>query len=241
MARFKIDLNADLGEGYPFDAELMQLISSANIACGGHAGDEASMRSTVRLARVYGVRVGAHPSYPDRAHFGRRTLDIPSAELQASLSEQIGALQALCVEEGVALQYVKPHGMLYNDAARNPALADVIINATRAISPDLAIMALAGSRMVARCHERGIAVIEEAFVDRAYRDDGSLVPRSEPGAVLDNDHAAVAQALRLATAGEVVTRSGKVLKLPATSLCLHGDTPHAVDFARGLYSQMEVL
>ncbi|GGP21212.1 5-oxoprolinase subunit PxpA [Silvimonas iriomotensis] len=241
MARFKIDLNADLGEGYPFDAQLMQFVSSANIACGGHVGDATSMRATVQLAQAHGVRVGAHPSYPDREHFGRRTLQIPAEALEASLRDQIGALHRICAEEGVTLAYVKPHGMLYNDAARDEALADVIIDAARAISPDLAVMALAGSRMVARCRERGVVVIEEAFVDRAYRDDGSLVPRSEPGAVLDDDAAAVAQALRFARAGEVVARSGKLLKLPVESLCLHGDTPHAVAFARGLYNQMEVL
>ena len=239
MAR--IDLNADLGEGYPFDAELMRLISSANIACGGHVGDEASMRATVRLAREHGVRVGAHPSYPDREHFGRRSLEMPAAELKHSLVTQISALHAICQQEGVALAYVKPHGMLYNDAARNVALADVVIDASLAVQPDLAIMALAGSAMVAHCRERGVSVLEEAFVDRAYRDDGSLVPRSEPGAVLDDDATAIAQALRFANQGEVVTRSGKVLNLPVDSLCLHGDTPHAVAFARGLYSQMEVL
>ncbi|MBB5191002.1 UPF0271 protein [Silvimonas terrae] len=241
MARLKLDLNADLGEGYPFDAVLMGLISSANIACGGHVGDEASMRATVRLAREHAVRIGAHPSYPDREHFGRRTLQMPAAELQASLVAQICALDAICQQEGVSLAYVKPHGMLYNDAARNLELADLVIDAAQRVRPDLAIMALAGSGMVARCRERGVTVMEEAFVDRAYRDDGSLVPRSEPGAVLADDAAAVAQALRFASKDEVVTRSGKVLQLPVDSLCLHGDTPHAVAFARGLYSQLEVL
>ncbi|MDR3427116.1 MULTISPECIES: 5-oxoprolinase subunit PxpA [Silvimonas] len=240
MARLSIDLNADLGEGYPFDAQLMALISSANVACGGHVGNDASMRSTVRLAREYGVTIGAHPSYPDREHFGRRSLDIDHAELLASLIEQISALKKICAEEGVPLVYVKAHGMLYNDAARDPALADVVIAAIHTVDPQLAVMVLAGSAMVGRAQTAGLRVIQEAFVDRAYRDDGSLVPRSEPGAVLDDDAAAVNQALRFARQSEVQTQSGKVLRLPVDSLCLHGDTPHALQFAQRLYNQLEL-
>ncbi|KPC53308.1 5-oxoprolinase subunit PxpA [Amantichitinum ursilacus] len=233
----KIDLNADLGEGYPYDEALMAQISSANIACGGHTGDALSMRHTVRLALRHGVRIGAHPSYPDRAHFGRRSLLISHEALQASLSEQIAVLRAICQDEGATLAYVKPHGMLYNDAARDITIADCVLRAVAEVDASLHIMALAGSDFARHAAHMGWQVIEEGFVDRAYQDDGQLVPRTLPGAVLADDAQALQQALALA-AGTVQTQSGNTLTLRVDSLCLHGDNAHALDFARLVRAQL---
>ncbi|GAB7129257.1 5-oxoprolinase subunit PxpA [Silvimonas sp. JCM 19000] len=233
----KIDLNADLGEGYPYDAALMALISSANIACGGHAGDAVSMRQTVRLALAHGVRIGAHPSYPDREHFGRRSLALSHEALQASLVAQIAALRAICHDEGATLSYVKAHGMLYNDAARDLELADCLLHAVAEVDASLHIMALAGSAFARHAAHMGWHVIEEGFVDRAYTDAGHLVPRDQPGALLSDDAAALQQALALAC-GQVRTQSGSTLALRVDSLCLHGDNAHALDFARLVHAQL---
>lgn len=209
-----IDLNADLGEGGDFDSQLMPLITSANIACGGHAGDVDSMRTAVHLAHVHGVRIGAHPSYPDRAHFGRRSLQIDASQLVFSLTAQLWALKAVCIEDGISVAYVKPHGALYNDAAANPVLADQIAQLIFEIDPDLAVMALAGSCLLEAAKARGLATISEGFADRAYLPNGTLMSRTEPGAVLSDVADVQAQALSLV---------GKV-----ESLCIHGDNPNAL-------------
>ncbi|GAA5787344.1 5-oxoprolinase subunit PxpA [Chitiniphilus shinanonensis] len=239
MATTSIDLNADLGEGCADDAGLMALISSANIACGGHAGDVDSMRAAVRLACQHGVVIGAHPSYPDREHFGRVSLDISQMRLAESITAQLWALKAVCIEEGVAVAYVKPHGALYNDAARHPGLAALIAATVREIDPDLALMGLAGSSLIEAGNYQGLITIAEAFVDRAYLDDGSLMPRSQPGAVLADEAAAVAQAESLALSGGVQTADGTWLPLAAHSLCLHGDGPHALALARATRAMLE--
>jgi UPF0271 protein len=209
-----IDLNADLGEGGDFDSQLMPLITSANIACGGHAGDVDSMRTAVHLAHSHGVRIGAHPSYPDRAHFGRRSLQIDASQLVFSLTAQLWALKAVCIEDGISVAYVKPHGALYNDAAVNPQLADQIAQLIFEIDPDLAVMALAGSCLLDAAKARGLVTISEGFADRAYLPNGTLMPRTEPGAVLSDIADVQAQALSLV---------GKV-----ESLCIHGDNPNAL-------------
>ncbi|AOY00310.1 5-oxoprolinase subunit PxpA [Jeongeupia sp. USM3] len=229
----QLELNADLGEGYEYDAALMPLIDAANIACGGHAGDVDSMRDTVVLARAHGVRIGAHPSYPDREHFGRVSLVMPEPKLIASLTAQLWALKAVCIEAGVSVAYVKPHGALYNDAAHDPPLAALLAQSIYEIDPSLALMALAGSELAKAGEAVGLTVIREAFADRAYQGDGSLVPRGEPGAVLD-DVAAIAQVESLWRKGGVYAQSGAWLPLAADSVCIHGDNAHALKFAQTL-------
>ncbi|WP_035852285.1 LamB/YcsF family protein [Deefgea rivuli] len=204
-----IDLNADLGEGGDFDSQLMPLITSANIACGGHAGNVDSMRAAVHLAHQHGVRIGAHPSYPDRAHFGRRSMVIEPSKLVFSLTAQLWALKAVCIEDGISVAYVKPQGALYHDAMVNPVLADQIAQLIYEIDPDLAVMALAGSCLIEAAQARGLATISEGFADRAYLPDGTLMPLAEPKAVLSDLAEIQIQALSLV--GQV------------QSLCIHGD------------------
>ncbi|WP_176216715.1 5-oxoprolinase subunit PxpA [Andreprevotia lacus] len=232
-----IDLNADLGEGAPNDAALMPLINSANVACGGHAGDVDTMRATVLLARAHGVRIGAHPSYPDRANFGRRSMPLAPSRLVIDITAQLWSLKAVCFEAGVSFSYVKPHGALYNDAARDPVLAKLIADTVREIDPGLALMGLAGGELLAAGRQAGLDVISEAFADRAYRSDGTLQPRDLPGAVLDEE-AALAQALSLVEQGGVTAVDGSWLPVQADTLCVHGDNPHALAFVRALRGKL---
>ncbi len=218
-----IDLNADLGEGMGDDDALLGLVTSANVACGFHAGDARSMRDTVRAAARHGVAVGAHPSYPDRAGFGREPQRLPLDDVHADVVYQVGALLALCRAEGVALVHVKPHGALYNQAAQDPELSLAIARAVRSVSADLVLVGLAASEAMRRAADSaGLRFAAEAFADRRYAADGTLVPRSVPGAVLDDPAAVAAQAVELARAGR------------ADTLCLHGDTPGALANARAV-------
>jgi len=221
-----IDLSADLGEGSPGEDQLWPLISSANVACGGHVGDDASMAAAARYASQYGVRFGAHPSYPDREHFGRRTLDIDPAALRDSLIAQIAALQAHAPDRRVA--HVKPHGALYNDAHGNRGLAEVIVAAIRAIDPTMALVAPDHSQMAAAGRAAGIPVIREAFADRRYEPDGSLTPRSLAGSTLTIEEAAT-QAALLAHEGVVVARDGTRVTIPFDTLCVHADMSGALE------------
>ncbi|HEX7829335.1 MAG TPA: 5-oxoprolinase subunit PxpA [Thermoanaerobaculia bacterium] len=217
-----IDLSADLGEGSPGEHELWPLITSANIACGGHIGDDASMREAATLALQHGVRMGAHPSYPDREHFGRRSLDIAPDVLRESLIAQITALGA-----HARVEHVKPHGALYNDAHRNRALADVIVDAMRAIDPAIALVAPDHSQMAAAARDAGTRVIREAFADRRYEPDGSLTPRAIAGSTLTIDEAA-AQAALLAREGVVIARDGSRIAIAFDTICIHADMDGAV-------------
>ena len=217
-----IDLNCDLGEGAAHDAELMALVSSANIACGAHAGDEATMRRTLELARKHGVAAGAHPGYRDRANFGRLELALAPAEVFQLVVEQVRELQRIAGELGVALAHVKPHGALYNQAARDPALADAIATAVQTVDARLILFGLAGSALIKAAAARGLTTAAEVFADRRYQADGSLVPRSRPDALIADAEEACAQVLRLVWAGRPQT------------VCVHGDGPHAVAFARQL-------
>ncbi len=216
----RIDLNADLGEGCGDDAALLEIVTSANIACGGHAGDERSMRATIRAALRCGVSVGAHPSYPDREGFGRRSLDLRAESVTAFVAEQVGALARIAREEGAELTHVKPHGALYNRSAVDDEIADAVARAVASIASKPALVGLAGSRSLERARAHGLRTIGELFADRRYRGDGTLVPRSEPAAVIERSDEAAAQAVELA-------RSGR-----GESICLHGDTPHALEHAR---------
>jgi UPF0271 protein len=234
-----IDLNADIGEGFGDDAGILSCVSSASIACGFHAGDEASMRTALRLCRQFGVAAGAHPSYKDREHFGRRELNLPMAQVFDLVREQVSALQALAAQEGQRLAHVKPHGALYNQAARSAELAGAIAAAVHACDPSLALMGLAGSELPAAARRLGLRALEEVFADRAYCADGSLAPRSEAGAVLDAPELALAQALSWAQQGGVRTREGHWLARPADSICLHGDGAAALALARSLRAALD--
>lgn len=226
-----IDLNADLGEGGPNDDELMAVVSSASLACGFHAGDPVRILQTLRLAVEAGVAVGAHPSYADREGFGRRDLDVDPAAVHAGVAYQIGALDALARAAGTMVRYVKPHGALYNRAGRDPEVAEALIRAVLDTGPR-PLLAPAGSGLVGWARAAGLEVHEEGFADRAYGPDGSLVPRSEPGAVIESVPVAVEQALALAGGGGVRTVGGQTVRVAASSICVHGDTPGAVGMAR---------
>ena len=235
----RIDLNADLGESFGAwrmgeDEALLALVSSANIACGFHAGDPVVMQRTVALAAARGVAIGAHIALPDLQGFGRREMRIGADEAYALTLYQLGALAAFTRAAGVPLTHVKPHGALYNMAARDAALAAAIARAVRDFDPALRLVGLAGSALVEAGHAAGLAVAAEAFADRGYRADGSLQPRNEPGALLDDADRACAQALGIVRDGAVAAVDGSRVTLHADTLCLHGDGPHAVAFARKL-------
>lgn len=227
-----VDLNADLGEWdgpgvSPVDERLLALATSANVACGGHAGNAAAMLATVTRASQRGVAVGAHPGYADREGFGRRELGLSPGEIGKQVEEQVSAMAACCRKAGARLRYVKPHGALYNRAVRDTQAARAIVQATRAAG-DLVLLCLPGSEMMKEAGRAGVRVAAEAFVDRGYRADGTLVPRGEPGALLEDVGAAVDRALRLVTDGRLTPREGPDLTIHADSLCVHGDGPHAV-------------
>jgi UPF0271 protein len=233
-----VDLNADLGEGAPDDAELLALVSSANIACGWHAGDARLMQATVAAALERGVAIGAHPSYPDRENFGRSEMQLAPANVRADVIYQVGALDALVRAAGGRLHHVKPHGALYNQAARDPALADAIALAVLDVNPSLAVYGLAGSELLKAAERAGLRAVAEVFADRGYRADGSLVPRSQPGALIDDADEAVARTLRMVRDGVVQAITGETVPLRAETICLHGDGPHALAFARAIHQSL---
>ena len=230
----KIDLNADLGEGCGSDRELLQLVSSANIACGFHAGDAQTMLQSVRWAREFGVAIGAHPSFPDRGNFGRSAMQLPPETVYAQVLYQIGALKALAESEGASLTHVKPHGMLYNQAARDAQLADAIARAGKAAGGDLLLVGLAGSESVRAAQHYGLRTREEVFADRGYQADGSLVPRGQRGAMIEEEEQAISRTLSMVQHGKVESVTGEWVALRAQTVCLHGDGPHALAFARRL-------
>lgn len=228
----RIDLNCDMGESIAPDdwarqERIMPHITSVNIACGGHAGNPDLMRRTIQLANAYGVRVGAHPGFPDRAGHGRRELRMTPHETETLVAYQIGALAGIAAIEGIRLSHVKPHGALYNQAARDPDLADAIVRAVAAVDPRLILFGLAGSRLIEAARARGITAAEEAFADRAYQADGTLMPRGRPGSLIHDEHDAAERALSLVCKGMVRSLDGAELVLRADTLCVHGDTPGA--------------
>jgi UPF0271 protein len=233
-----MDLNADVGEGYD-DAPLLPLLTSVNIACGGHAGDDETMTRTVALALRHGLAPGAHPGYPDRANFGRLELDMRLEAVTALVEAQVRRLEAVVLAQGGRLHHVKPHGALYNQAARDPALAAAIARAVKAVDPGLMLVGLAGSALIDAGREAGLAVCEEAFADRRYRADGTLASRRLPGAVIEDPALAAAQALAIARGEAVATIDGASITLRAGTLCLHGDTPGAVALAVAVRTRLE--
>ncbi len=234
-----IDLNSDLGEGDAYDDELLAIVSSCNIACGGHAGDAESMARTVLVAIENGVSVGAHPGYPDREGFGRESRFLTGDALYESLTEQVEALADVAAELGTRLTHVKPHGALYNDAVSDSELSDIIARVTSEVPGSPALMGMANTEMQKAAERHGLAFIAEAFVDRAYESDGTLVSRKEPGAVHAELSVATTQAVGLATSGQVTSRDGDVIPVEADTLCIHGDTPGAAEAARAVRDVLE--
>ena len=230
----KIDLNADLGEGSSSDRELLSLVSSANIACGFHAGDAQTMLQSVRWANASGVAIGAHPGFPDRENFGRTAMQLPPETVYAQMIYQTGALKSITESEGARLIHVKPHGMLYNQAATDPQLADAIARAVRAVDAQLILVGLAGSELIAAGARYGLRTREEVFADRGYLASGALVPRSQPGALIDDADQALAQTLTMVKQQQVKSVSGEWVAVNAETVCLHGDGAHALQFARTL-------
>ena len=234
----QIDLNADLGEGAGNDEALLGLVSSANIACGWHAGDAKTMRECARWAVANGVAIGAHPSFPDRENFGRSTMHLPPEEIYAGVLYQIGALAAIVKGEGGQLAHVKPHGQLYNQAVKDPVLADAIVAAVKAFDPGLKFFGLAGSGMITAAERAGLQAVEEVFADRGYMPDGSLVPRSQPGALIEDEEQSLGQTLSLVREHQVTAIDGSTVAVNAQSVCLHGDGAHALAFARRIRDRL---
>jgi UPF0271 protein len=229
-----IDLNADLGEGVGDDLAMLDIVSSASIACGGHAGDETTMRASLRAAKERGVVVGAHPGFPDRENFGRKRLILPPDELDATLRTQVRRLVEIGEEEGWPVRYVKLHGALANMAAEEPAIMALCLAAIEGLVEDMAILAIDNSAQADTAEAMAFRTIREAYADRAYQSDGLLVPRQMPGAVLHDRVAIAERAVRLAERSEIVAVEGTVIRTEARSLCIHGDTPDAVAIARAV-------
>ena len=242
MSRASIDLNADVGEGCASDAELVPLVSSVNIACGGHAGDADTMRRTVELAMRHGAAIAAHPGFADREHFGRREIAIAPPEAAALVLAQAALLRKVAAGLGARVGRVKLHGALYNMAARDGALGAAIVDALagegRLSGSPWILIALAGSELVSIGRARGLPVVGEAFADRSYRRDGTLTPRSDPGAMIGDEDEAVRQVLRIAREGTVLAADGAEVVIDADTVCLHGDGPNAVTFARRIRAEL---
>lgn len=235
----QIDLNADLGEGSGSDAALLELVSSANIACGWHAGGANAMRDCVRLAARKGVAIGAHPSFHDPDNFGRKEMDLPADDIYAGILYQLGALSAITQAEGGRVTHVKPHGALYNQAARDPNIAQAIVSAVHDFDPSVAVFGLASSGFIKTAREAGLIAIEEGFADRGYRADGSLVPRNEPGALIDSEEAMLQHVLSMVREQRVRSVDGRWVPLNVRTLCLHGDGAHALAFAHRLRAVLD--
>ncbi|MBK8460014.1 MAG: LamB/YcsF family protein [Micropruina sp.] len=238
-----IDLNADLGESFGAwrmgdDAAMLPLVTSANIACGFHAGDPLTLRRTVAAAAELGVRIGAHVSYRDLVGFGRRFIDLPADELTADVLYQLGALAGMCRVAGTELAFVKPHGALYNAIVSHHGQASAVVEAIIAFDPGLPVLGLPGSTFLTLAAEAGLRPVSEAFADRGYRADGTLVPRREPGAVLSDPDLIAARVLRLVVEGALTAADGTELQLSADSICVHGDSPDAVAVARAIRTRL---
>ncbi len=234
-----IDLNADLGEGMGNDEDLLSIVSSASIACGGHAGDAATIRHILKICKARGVRAGAHPGYVDPKRFGRFRVVMPLDQLLGQIRSQLFLVRFIADEVDIPLSYVKLHGALANQTAEELGFAVGIFATIQAMNPKMAVLALDNSQQVRAAKAVGMPLIREAYADRAYTPDGLLVPRSQNGAVIHDTEAVIERCLRLAKAGEIVAIDGTVLQSTARSICLHGDTPGAVDLARDVRDALE--
>lgn len=241
---YKVDLNADLGESFGaytigMDAEVLRYITSANVACGFHAGDPVVMQKTVSLASERGTAVGAHPGYPDLMGFGRRNMKVKPDEAKAYIKYQVGALMAFTGAAGLKLQHVKPHGAFYNMAAVDDKLALAICEGIFEVDPELIMLGLAGSAHIRAAKAVGLKVASEVFADRAYMDDGTLVPRTMPGAMVHDKSLAIARTVRMVKEGVVETITGKLIPIQADSICVHGDNPDAIGFVKEIRDTLE--
>ena len=239
-----IDLNCDLGESFGaytigMDEKVIPFITSANVACGFHAGDPLVMQRTVALCKQSGAAVGAHPGFPDQQGFGRRQMKLTPAEAKACVQYQIGALKAFCDAAGVPLHHVKPHGALYNMAGKDRVLADAICAAVKESAPGAVLLALSGSEMVKAAQAIGLPVANEVFADRGYRPDGSLVPRGTPGAMIEDEDEAIARVIRMVTEGKVTANDGTDIAIQADSVCVHGDGPKALAFVEKIGAALQ--
>lgn len=234
-----IDLNCDLGEGYPNDDALLDLITSANIACGFHAGDEASMRHTAETAQKKGVAIGAHPSFPDRENFGRTNMQLSTYKVYEFVTIQIEKMLSVCDSIGTRLNHVKPHGALYNMAAKDAGLAETIARAVLATDPSLVLYGLSGSNLISEAKKVGLTTASEVFADRTYTRDGSLTPRSDPNALIEDTQQAVDQVLQMVRTSTVTATTADNVTIEAETICIHGDGPHAVEFAKVLRDTLE--
>ena len=236
--RSSIDINCDLGEGCPNDAELMRYISSANIACGFHAGDEVTMRRTVDLALATNVAIGAHPSFPDRENFGRSNMSLPNEEVTKLVADQITSIKKICDEKQASLHHVKPHGALYNMAAKDRELANAIAVAVSELDKHLVYFGAPNSPMISEAERHGLKTASEVFADRTYQPDGSLTPRSQPNALIDNIEECIEHVLRMVREQKVIATDGSEVAIKADTICIHGDGEHAVEFASAIHNAL---
>ena len=239
-----VDLNSDLGESFGnytigMDEEILKFVSSANVACGWHAGDPMVMEKTVALAKEFGTAVGAHPGFPDLMGFGRRNMAVTPEEAKTYVKYQLGALQAFAKAHGVKIQHVKPHGALYNMAAVDEKLAKAMCEAVYEVDKDIIFMGLAGSKMITAAEETGLKAASEVFADRAYNDDGTLVSRKLPGAVIKDKDLAIQRVVRMVKEGKVESINGKDIDIKADSICVHGDNPKALEFVKNIRETLE--
>ena len=234
-----VDINCDMGEGIGHDEAIMPFISSANIACGYHAGDEETMKQTIRLALEKKVSIGAHPSFFDRKNFGRVEMNLRVDEIYDLVILQLRAIDRIIKEHNTVLHHVKPHGALYNMSARDPYISRAIAQAVKDFDHDLVLFVLSGSHSKELADELGLKTASEVFADRTYQDDGSLTPRSQPNALMDDSEQAVQQALQMVTQGTVTTVTGKTISIVADTICIHGDGHHAMQFAKAINQELK--
>ncbi len=241
---YKVDLNCDLGESFGIyklglDEEVISYISSANVACGFHASDPLVMAHTVKLAKEAGVCVGAHPGFQDLVGFGRRNMNVSFKEVKAMVQYQIGALDAFCKAAGIEMQHVKPHGALYNMAGKDLKLAEAICEGIYEVNPKLILLALSGSEMVNAAQNIGLKVAREAFADRAYEEDGSLVARAKEGAMITDEEVAIKRVVKMVKENKVEAITGKDIAIKVDSICVHGDGPKALEFVKKIKARLE--
>jgi UPF0271 protein len=234
-----VDLNCDLGEGCTTDEAIMPFISSANIACGYHAGDEATIKKTLSLAKTFQVAVGAHPSYPDRANFGRKEMELPVSEIKSLVITQINLVKKFAEEIGLKLHHVKPHGALYNKAAKDEAIAIAIAEAVYEVDPSLILFGLANSESGKAAKKMGLPFYNEVFADRTYTDQGQLTPRTEANAMITTDEEAIQQVMQMLQEETVTSTNGKKIPIQADTICIHGDGEHAVSFAKHINAMIK--
>jgi len=235
----QVDLNCDMGEGMATDAAIMPYITSANIACGFHAGSGDVIRRTIDLALHYGVHIGAHPSFHDKENFGRKEMYLSPDKLYAIVLEQLIKIDVIANEKGAALHHVKPHGALYNMAARDAKLANVIVQAVKDFKEDMIVYGLSGSHLISEAKNLGLSTASEVFADRTYQDDGSLTPRSQANALIEDEQGSLNQILQMIQQGSVTTVTGKLIPIVAETICIHGDSKKAASFAKLIHEAIK--